>query len=56
MTQANIRMDEQVKSQADPFYSASNMMELTRRSKDFDSGSAELIIKSIEDLKAMENE
>ena len=72
MTQVNIRMDEQVKSQAelifedlglnmttainmfikkvirengipfdlkaDPFYSASNITELTRRAKSFDSG------------------
>jgi len=40
----------------DPFYNASNMAELAHRAKSFDSGSAELITKSMEDLEAMANE
>jgi len=40
---------------ADPFYSESNQAELNRRIAEIESGNAKFIVKTIEELEAMEN-
>jgi len=40
----------------DPFYSEKNQTELNRRIDEIESGKAKFVVKTIEELKAMEND
>jgi hypothetical protein len=39
----------------DPFYSEANLRELVRRTKEMDEGKAEFVVKTMDELLAMEN-
>jgi len=39
----------------DPFYSEANLRELARRTKEIDEGKAKFVVKTMDELLAMEN-
>jgi len=57
---ATITLDREIKEQAgkiyDPFYSAKNQTELSRRIADVESGRATFVVKTMEELEAMADE
>ena len=55
MAQVNIRIDDYLKEEGDPFFSASNMNVLQASIADMDAGRG-IVRKTIEDLEAMDNE